>query len=278
MAERNLNVSIQKRVIFTDDQRRDYSLTIAPYVLAAKEAYQPISNHRNQLKILDKERKQVEIQIRADSVNTNDETHPLVAALVGISLSRDELMLSPLLSDAKEEFRLKANELIAEVNRWKAKAALDSGLIKNGSTSLIGQRQIPPEKRKNLFTQVSSPIKPHNALGTLSIYREKAVRPDLAHAIRTHSRSLVEISFSNADVSLAMVQLVPEHITTMNRFSPFELRKPEDLGKQIVELAFTVGKYDAGLLEPPSAEDLGLTSAQQEMHPSAYLISPFFKG
>src|SRR3989344_3909564 len=151
MAERNLNVSIQKRVIFTDDQRRDYSLTIAPYVLAAKEAYQPISNHRNQLKILDKERKQVEIQIRADSVNTNDETHPLVAALVGISLSRDELMLSPLLSDAKEEFRLKANELIAEVNRWKAKAALDSGLIKNGSTSLIGQRQIPPEKRKNLF-------------------------------------------------------------------------------------------------------------------------------
>src|SRR3989344_4897414 len=126
MIERNTSIIPSKRIFFNDEQRAEFLEAIVPYVLAAREAYQPIQEINDQLRILDTEQRTIEAEVRAHATEVED--HPLSAALIAINLTKEELQRSAASPEPKEEFRLRANELIVEINRLKSKAALDASV------------------------------------------------------------------------------------------------------------------------------------------------------
>lgn len=263
-------LSLRQGIVLDGDQKSQYREAIMPFVLAAREAYRPIKGIKSQIRHLDSEQRRIEEQIAETNISFAGK-HPLTAALTGIKISKTELQRSLATSGAEEEFRLRANELIAEVNSWRAKSALSANLVTPAATALIGRPQIPRTEGTNKFQRPESPVRPHNALGALSIYREKDVRPDLANAIRTHSKALMASSMDAADIAIAMVHLVPAHFVAMNRSTPVDLRGSDDLARQIVEVSHTVGMYDAGLLQPPTFEELGVRSTEQDKHITTHL-------
>ena len=186
--ERSQAIILHRRVSLNDVQRASYKEAIKPFVEAAKEAYQPILQTGEQLRFLDSEQERIEKQIDANpSVQGR---HPLSVALTGIKMARVALDQTPI-NKEWESFRLKTDELIIQVNSLKAGFAIENGLIRVGETSLIGQPQIPPVETKNKFLKSDSPIRPHNDLGTLAIYRKKQVDFPLAVAIRLASQEAV---------------------------------------------------------------------------------------
>lgn len=263
------SIVLTPRVVLDKDQRAQYTEGIMPFVLAAREAYSPLKETRGQIKFLDSEQRRIEKQIEESRMPIAGK-HPLSAALTGIKISRAELLNSPILPPAREEFRLKANDLIAEVNRWRARFAVLANMVHPRATSLIGQPQIPPAETRNKFTRPDSPVRPHNALGTLSIYRGKEVNPGLAREIQA-SAPLRTSSIDIADMSLAMVHLIPDHFVSMNRSTPADIRRSGDLAAHIIKLSRTVGEYDAGLLQPPTFKELGTRGVEQNKHITTHL-------
>lgn len=261
--ERQRSIVARPRITLDKDQRTQYTEAIMPFVLAAREAFQLVLEVREQVKFLDGEQRRIERQIEESRIPINGR-HPLTAALTGIKISRAELQSSPALPPAKEEFRLKANELIAEVNNWKARFAVSSNLVNPAATALIGRPQIPPFERKNKFTRPNSPTRPHNSLGMLSIYRDKRIKPNLEFAIRVQSRFFAHADSNTVTNSLAVALLVPEHLTRMDKSTPYELREPKTLAKHIVSLTILLGEYEAGILARPSIEQIGLRSNEQD--------------
>lgn len=268
--ERSQSIIPQRRVSLNDAQRAFYKETIKPFIEAAKEAYQPMFQIREQLRFLDSEQERIENQIDANPAIQG--RHPFSAALTGIKLARAALEQTPI-SKEWEAFRLKANELVSGVNSLKAGFAVANGLIQVGETSLVGQPQISPIEPKNKFLKPDSPIRPHNDLGTLGIYRSKQLDFPLTVSIRV---AFQEAVVKNQDVKLsanapvAVLTLVPLHLLQKAR-SNEGFRK--ELASDVVDIAYSVGKYDAGLLEPPSVEELGLRGPEQDEYISTHLKS-----
>lgn len=188
-----------ERTELTISRTQQYREAIMPYVVPAREAFHRMRETRQKL------------------------------GLTGGKTSSDELKYFPALRKPCEGFRLEANQLIAEVNKWRMRQP--------GVTALTVRPQIPPPKGSTPFQVPESPVRPHNALDQLPIYRKRRTGSDVA-------------------------SLVPGHLLVDNS---------KDLAKLIAGIANTVDMYNAGLLQPPTAEELGKRSPEQEQHVITYL-------
>lgn len=220
------------------EQRTSYKDGIKPYVNAAREAYRPMFEIREQRRL-----NRVPGSPKANT-----------------SVTRE----------IKEDFRIRANELIAKGNQFRAELFVTTG-VNPMTTSLHRIPQIPPPESTNAFVKPNSPVKPHNALDTLSIYRRKEINPILAGYIRKEADDLKPTNSNANAMSLAIVSIIPQHFIEPLRSVPNDLRDKKQLAKGIVGITDLVVQFDTGILLPPTEEELGSLTKKQDEHIITYL-------